>query len=65
VVLALKAQAARRGHSLEAELRQVLGTAARRPRAALAAELAGLRDLTPSGPRALAEDLVREGRDDR
>jgi plasmid stability protein len=65
VIQSLKARAAEHGRSLEAELRQVLTDAARKPRAALAAELAEIRALTPKGPRILAEDLVREGRDER
>ena len=53
------------GRSLEAELRQLLTEAARKPRAAMIQELAEIRALTPPGPRTLSEDLVREGRDER
>jgi plasmid stability protein len=65
VLQSLKERASEHGRSLEAELRQVLADAARRPRAALIQELAEIRALTPKGPRVLAEDLVREGRDER
>jgi plasmid stability protein len=65
VILSLKERAAEHGRSLEAELRQVLADAARKSRTALIQELAGIRALTPKGPRVLAEDLVREGRDER
>jgi hypothetical protein len=37
----------------------------RRDRTALLAELAAIRALTPKGPRPLAEELVRESRDER
>ena len=53
------------GCSLEAELRQLLTEAARKPRTALVHELADIRALTPAGPRTLSEDFVREGRDER
>ena len=65
VLQALRDRAAERGRSLEAELRDVLTRAAGTPRAALLAELADIRALTPKGPRLLAEDAVREGRDER
>jgi plasmid stability protein len=65
VLQSLKKRAMERGRSLEAELREVLTQAARSPRAALAAELAAIRALTPKGVRPLAEDFVREGRDER
>ncbi|MGE0226717.1 MAG: hypothetical protein AB7F35_13685 [Acetobacteraceae bacterium] len=65
VLQALKQRAAEHGQSLEAELRQVLTQAARRPRADLLADLATIRAQTPPGKRVLAEDLVREGRDER
>ncbi len=65
VILALKARARARGLSLEAELREVLTRAAGHPRRELADELAALRAMTPKGPRRLAEDLVRESRDER
>jgi plasmid stability protein len=65
VLRALEARAAAHGVSLEAELRDVLTRAVSNHRAALATELASIRALTPSGPRVLAEDLVRESRDER
>jgi plasmid stability protein len=65
VLQSLKERAMEHGRSLEAELRQVLTEAARKPRAALVRELAAIRALTPAGPRTLAEDFVREGRDER
>jgi plasmid stability protein len=65
VITALRARAAARGLPLEAELRDVLTRAARHPRADIAGELAAVRAMTPRGRRKLAEDLVREGRDER
>jgi plasmid stability protein len=65
ILQSLKERAAEHGRSLEAELRQVLTDAARNPRAALIKELAEIRAMTPPGPGPLAEDLVREGRDER
>jgi plasmid stability protein len=65
VLQSLRERAAGHGRSLEAELRHVLSEAARTPRVALAAELAKIRAMTPDGPRTLAEDVVREGRDER
>ena len=64
VVAALRARASARGRSLEAELRDLLARAATHPRADLAAEFAQVREMTPAGPRRLAEDLIREGRDE-
>lgn len=65
VVAALKAKAARRGHSLEQELRNILTAAAAPTRAEMLAELDRCRALTPPGERRLAEDLVRRDRDRR
>jgi plasmid stability protein len=65
VVAALRARAAGRGLPLEAELRDVLTRAAAHPRADIAAELATVRAMTPRGRRRPAEDLVRDGRDER
>jgi plasmid stability protein len=65
VIAALRARAASRGLSLEAELRDALTRAATHPRAAIAAELAAVRAMTPRGPRRPAEELVRESRDER
>jgi hypothetical protein len=56
VLTALRTRAATRGISLEAELRDVLARAAGHPRAPTG---------TPKGPRRQAEELVREGRDER
>jgi plasmid stability protein len=65
VILSLKERAVKHGRSLEAELRQVLTEAARPSRAQLIKELAEIRAMTPPGPRILAEDIVRESRDER
>lgn len=65
VLAALRARAVGRGLSLEAELREVLIRAAGHPRTDLAEEFAAVRSLTPPGTRRLAEDLVRESRDER
>lgn len=65
VISALKDRAAARGRSLEAELRDLLTRAAGAPRADLIAELDAVRAMTPKRPRRLAEELVREGRDER
>ncbi len=65
VLQSLKERAAARGRSLEAELRQIVTDAARKPRAALLQDLAEIQAMTPKGPRILAEDIVREGRDER
>ena len=62
VLQSLKERAAARGRSLEAELRQIVTDAARKP---LLQELAEIRAMTPKGPRILAEDIVRESRDER
>ena len=65
VIAALRARAAARGLSLEAELREVLTRAAGHPRADLAAEFAAMRALTPDKSHPLAEELVRESRAER
>ena len=65
VIRILEARAQSRGLSLEAELRVVLTRAAGHARAELADELGAMRAMTPKGPRRLAEDLVRESRDER
>ena len=65
VIDALKARASARGLSLEAELRDVLTRAAAHPRAELIAEFAAVRNKTPKISRRLAEDLVRESREER
>jgi len=61
----LRSRAKARGIALEAELRDVLTRAAGRPRADLVAEFKAVQAMTPKGPRRLAEDLVRESRDER
>jgi len=65
VLAALRARAAARGVPLEAELRDVLSRAACQPRGELAAEFAAIRAMTPRGSRRLAEELVRESREER
>lgn len=65
VILSLKERAVKHGRCLEAELREVLTEAARPSRAELIKELAKIRAMTPPVPGPLAEDLVREGRDER
>jgi len=65
VLQSLKERATEHGRSLEAELRVVLTEAARPSRAALIKELEEIRAMTPNVPGPLAEDLVREGRDER
>ena len=65
VLATLRARAAARGLSLEAELREVLSRAAGHSRTDLAEEFAAVRALTPSKPHRPAEDLVRESRDER
>ena len=65
VLATLRERAASRGLSLEAELREVLARAAGHPRTDLAAEFTAVRAMTPNKPHRLAEDLVRESRDER
>lgn len=67
VVERLKARAAAEKKSLEQKLRDVLTEAARPSRAELLAELDRIRAMTPPHPPGspLAEDLIREGRDNR
>jgi plasmid stability protein len=65
VLASLRARATARGLSLEAELREVLVRAAGHPRADLAEEFAAVRAMTPDKPYRLAEDLIRESRDER
>ncbi len=62
---ALRVRAKNHGQSLEAELRDVLRSVAAAPRRERASEAAAIRALTPPGAHRLAEDLVREGRDER
>lgn len=67
VLECLRSQATAHGVSLEQELRNVL-TAAARGSDTLAAELARIRALTPlrdNQPAVLAEQLVRQGREER
>jgi plasmid stability protein len=65
VLATLRARAAARGLSLEAELREVLSRAAGHPRADLAEEFAAVRARTPGKSHRPAEDLVRDSRDER
>jgi antitoxin FitA len=65
VIDAFKARASARGLSPEAELRDALTRAAAQPRAELITEFAAVRTKTPKISRRLAEDLVRESRDER
>jgi antitoxin FitA len=67
VVERLKARAAAERKSLEQKLRDVLTEAAKPSRAELLAELDRIRAMTPPHPPGspLAEDLIREGRDNR
>ncbi len=68
VIVALQSRALAKGVSLEAELRDVLTTAARPSRAELLEELKAIRGMTPEAPKGtymLAEDFIREMRDER
>lgn len=67
VMKRLKERARRDGRSLEQTLRDVLTVAARPDREERLAELRRIRDMSPPLPPGapLAEDLVREGRDER
>ncbi len=65
VIAAHKRRARARGVSLEQQLRDVLAEAAKPSREELRQRLAACRELTPPGPRMLAEDLIREDRDSR
>lgn len=67
VVERLKARAAAEKKSLEQTLRDVLTEAARPSRAEVIEELRRIRDLSPPLPPGapLAEDLIREDRDNR
>ena len=61
----LRARAKSHGQSLEAELRDVLRRVAAAPRHDAARDAMSIRALTPLNSHRLAEDLVREGRDER
>jgi plasmid stability protein len=67
IVERLKARAAAERKSLEQKLRDILTEAARPSRAELLAELDRIRAMTPPHPPGapLAEDLIREDRDNR
>ncbi len=68
VISALRSRASAKGFSLEAELREVLTAAARPSRAELIEELRTIRAMTPEAPKGtymLAEDLIRQMRDER
>ena len=67
VIEALRGKAAKRGVSLEAELREVLTRAAKPSRAEILERIDGIRAMTPPvpvGEHRLAEDFVREMRDE-
>lgn len=60
--------AAREGRTLEEQVRQILAGAANTDgltRDQVLADLPAIQAMTPPGPRMLAEDLIREGRDSR
>ncbi|HET6468905.1 MAG TPA: hypothetical protein VFG43_11065 [Geminicoccaceae bacterium] len=65
VVERLKQRAARRGLSLEQQLRDILTEASQLNMTEIKAELAGIRAMTKPGRFPLAEDLIREDRDSR
>jgi len=63
VVARLKARAARRRHSLEQELRDILTDASRSSRAELIAEVERIRAMTPRRLTSDSTDLIREDRE--
>ena len=65
VVERLKHKARGRGLSLEEQLRRIITDAAGPTQAEMDSLMARCRAMTPEGPRALAEDLIREDRDAR
>ncbi len=65
VIKTLQSRAAVQGHTLEDEVRDMLIKAAQASRATLVERLREIQAMTPPGPRTLAEDLIREGRDER
>jgi antitoxin FitA len=65
VIQALRARAAARGISLEAKLRNLLTRSSWQPRAELVTEFASVRAKTPKAACRMAEDLVRESRNER
>lgn len=64
VVATLKERAAGKGRALEQELRDILTEAAAPSRSELLFELDRCRALTPSTHATLAEDIIREIRDE-
>jgi plasmid stability protein len=65
VVERLKRRAQSRGLSLEQQLRDILTAASQPSREEIKAELARIRAMTKPGKFPLAEDLIREDRDNR
>ena len=66
VVATLKRKAALRGHSLEQELREILGSAARLTTEERMALAAGIREMTPKGvTQTDSAELIRDDRDRR
>jgi plasmid stability protein len=63
VIETLKRKAASGGISLEEQVRQILRGATRPSKGDLLEELRVIRAMTPPGPRRLAEDIIREIRD--
>ena len=65
VVARLEARAAREGHTLERELRNILIDASRPSRADLIAEVDRIRAMTPRRLESDSTELIREDRDRR
>ncbi len=63
VIETLRRKAAAGGISLEEQVRRILRGAARPSKDDLLEELKEIRAMTPPGPRPLAEDIIREIRD--
>lgn len=63
VVARLKARAARKRHSLERELRDILTDASQLSRAELIAEVERIRAMTPRRLTSDSTDLIREDRE--
>ena len=63
VVARLKARAARKRHSLERELRDILTDASQLSRAELIAEVKRIRAMTPRRLTSDSTDLIREDRE--
>ena len=65
VVAALKERAAGKGRALEQELRDIITEAATPSRQELLSELDRCRAMTPKTHATLAEDIIREIRDEK